>query len=151
MVKVIPGALEGEKMKVIAADGTPGLQDLAGFGATLWSRDTHLWWRNAKPGNRLVLGFPAPEAGRYQIIAHLTMAPDYGIHQLSINGESAGKPVDHYHNRVVPREPLDLGFFQLREKENHLTVVCIGTNDKARPKNYMFGLDCIVLKRVGND
>ena len=42
---------------------------------------------------------------------------------------------------------LELGTFDLKTGENRLEVQITGTNEKARPKNYMFGLDCIVLKQ----
>jgi len=111
-----------------------------------WSRAAHLWWREAKPGDRLVLSFEAPKAGRYRITAQLTKAVDYGIHQLSINGQAAGKPIDLFHDGVIPAEPLDLGVFDLKEKDNQLTVEVAGSNEKARPKAYMFGLDYLALK-----
>jgi hypothetical protein len=77
------------------------------------------------------------------------MAVDYGVHQLLVNGREAGKPVDLYHDGVVPREPLDLGVFELAGEDNRLTAVVQGTNEKAAPKNYMLGLDCLVLEPEG--
>ena len=147
-VKVIAGAIEGESLKVLEVDGTAEPQDLAGFEPELWSKDRHLWWREAKPGGRLRLAFPAPADGRYKVVAYLTKAKDYGVHRILINGKAAGDPIDFYDERVVPVAPLDLGIVALRASGNELTVECVGTNDKANPRNYMFGLDCIVLAAV---
>jgi hypothetical protein len=36
--------------------------------------------------------------------------------------------------------------YDLKETGNRLGVEIVGTNDKARPKNHMFGLDFILLK-----
>ena len=89
---------------------------------------------------------PRRDTRMISITAQLTKAVDYGIHQLSINGQAAGKPIDLFHDGVIPAEPLDLGVFDLKEKDNQLTVEVAGTNEKARPKAYMFGLDYLVLK-----
>jgi len=142
---VVKGALEGEKLKVLAKTGAADPQDTSGYDGA-WSGDSHLWWRGAKPGDVLRLEFPAPEAGRYRVIVALTKAVDYGIHQLAVNGARAGEAIDLYHRGVVPTGPFDLGPFELKEGANELSVTCAGTNPRANPKNHMFGLDYILLK-----
>ncbi len=148
--KVVKDSIEGESLKVLEMTG-PGVaspQDMSPFGEH-WSRDAHLWWRGAKQGNRLVLGFDAPRTGRYRVTAQLTKAVDYGVHQLSVNGVKAGKPADLWNDGVIPADPLDLGVFDLTAAGNRLTVEITGTNDLARPRSYMFGLDYIRLKAEG--
>jgi hypothetical protein len=66
-----------------------------------------------------------------------------------VNGEKAGSAVDLFNDGVIPAEPIDLGVFALKEKDNQLAVEIVGTNEKARPKAYMFGLDYLVLKPAG--
>lgn len=141
----IAGAIEGETLAQLEkTGGVADSQEMSPFEGQ-WSRDHHLWWREARPGDRLVLGFDAPKAGKYRLIARLTKAVDYGIHQLKVNGRKAGDPVDLWNDGVIPFE-LDLGTFDLETKGNRLEVEITGTNDRARPKNYMFGLDCLILK-----
>ncbi len=141
----IAGAIEGEELAQIEkTGGVADGQEMSPFEGQ-WSRDHHLWWREARPGDRLVLGFDAPKAGKYRLIARLTKALDYGIHQLKVNGRKAGDPVDLWNDGVIPFE-LELGTFDLEAKGNRLEVEITGTNDKARPKNYMFGLDCLTLQ-----
>jgi len=109
-----------------------------------WSNNDHLWWTGAKPGDVLEVGFEAPKAGKYQVAVILTKARDYGIVQLSINGQKAGDPIDLYNPEVIRTEPIPLGIFELKEGENALRVEIMGANEKAI-KSYMVGLDDVVL------
>ena len=145
-VKRIEGALEAETLRVATTGGVAQAQDTSGF-AGLWSGDKHLWWRDAKVGDVLTVQFDAPAAGRYEVGAYLTMAPDYGRHRLSINGAPAGAPVDLFATAVKPAPRRSLGAFRLTKTGNLLRVEVVGTNPKARPRNFMFGLDCLVLKK----
>lgn len=128
-------------MRIIKSVGTAEPQD--------WNDESngrHLWWHAGhKPGDVLVLGFDAPKAGKYRVMAKFLKAVDYGIHQLAINGVKAGEPIDFFNNGVVPTKEIDLGSFELKQGENELSVTVIGANEKA-VKSYMFGLDYIRLQ-----
>ncbi len=65
--------------------------------------------------------------------------------QLKINGQQAGEPIDFYHNGVIRTGEVPLGVFELRKGANELSAVVVGANPKAQ-KQYMFGLDYILLK-----
>ena len=142
--KAIPGVIEGEKLKVISkTGGNPQEQDMAGFGEH-WSNDAHLWWIDAKPGDKLELALPVDKAGRYNITAQLTKARDYGIVQLSLDGAKLGDPIDLYDPNVVPLTGVKFGARDLSAGEHKLVVEIIGANEKA-VKSYMFGLDYFKL------
>src|SRR5207302_9270435 len=48
----VKGALEGESLKIISkTGGNPQEQELTGFQGQ-WSNDAHLWWIDAKPGDK---------------------------------------------------------------------------------------------------
>lgn len=135
-----PGAIEGEEMKIVEKTGIVEPQGVLGC-----SNDEHLWWREGhKPGDRLVLLFQVPQAGRYSVVGRFVKAVDYGVHRLAINGMGAGGPIDFYNNGVVMSEEISLGEFELQAGENLLTVEVIGANDQAI-KKYMFGLDYLKL------
>jgi len=142
------GAIEGESLPIVEKKGEAGPQDMSAFEGGSWSREAQLWWRGANPGDRLVLRFDAARAGRYRVIVRTTRAPDYGIHQIRVNGKDAGGPIDFHDGRVVAAEARDIGAFDLAAEGNRLEVEIAGTNPGARPKNYMFGLDYIVLEPV---
>ena len=143
----VPGVLEGETLKIVSkTGGEPQEQDMTGF-AGQWSNDAHLWWINAKAGDKLVLSLPVVKSGKYHVLAQLTKAPDYGIVQLSVDGEKLGGPVDLYHRSVVATGQLDLGVRELSAGEHKLEVEILGANPAAI-KSYMFGLDYVKLQPI---
>jgi len=143
----VKGAIEGERMKVLSkTGGNPQLQDLGGY-AGQWSRDAHLWWTDARPGDKLVLEVPVEKGGNYHLKMQCTKAPDYGIFQLSLDGRKLGDNLDLFHPSVVPTGELDLGTCQLTAGPHSLEVEVTGANEKA-VKSYMFGLDYVRLLPV---
>ncbi len=143
----IKGALEGEGLKVLAkTGGNPQEQDLGNFEGQ-WSNDAHLWWTEAKPGDKLELALPVEKSGRYRLGMQLTKAPDYAIVQLSLDGEKLGAPLDLFNRSVVPTGLMPMGTHQLSAGEHRLGVEILGANEKA-VKNFMFGLDYLKLEPV---
>ncbi|MCL6519408.1 MAG: DUF2961 domain-containing protein [Armatimonadetes bacterium] len=140
----VPGAIEGENMKILSkTGGNPQIQQLG----ERWSGEAHLWWINAKPGDKLDLELPIKGTGKYELVAALTKAIDYGIVQFYLDGQKIGNPIDLYNNGVVPTGEISLGTFNLSKGSHKLTVEIIGANEKAI-KSFMFGLDYIKLKKA---
>jgi hypothetical protein len=138
------GALEGERLKIVRKTaGNPHRQDLSGHEGQ-WSDDAHLWWVEGKPGDQLDLLLPVKETGKYKLIVALTKARDYGIVQLSLDGQKLGEPVDLYNPEVVPTGPIDLGVHDLTAGDHTLRFEITGANQKA-VKAYMAGLDYVTL------
>jgi hypothetical protein len=143
----VKGALEGEKLKILSKTaGNARPQDMAHFGPG-WSGESQLWWTQAKPGDRLVLELPVAETGKYKLVGNLTMAIDYGIHQLSLDDKKLGPPIDLFNDGVVPTGKVDLGTHELEKGAHKLTVEITGANPKA-VKAYMFGLDYVKLEKA---
>jgi len=129
--------------------GTPAgdvqTQDMTGFGEGKWTNNDHLWWTGAKPGDKLNLAIVVKKTGTYKLSAVLTKAIDYGIVQLSLDGEKLAGPIDLFNDGVIPTQPpVPLGTRQLSEGKHTLTVEILGANDKA-VKGYMFGIDTFNL------
>ncbi len=142
--KRLLGVVEGEEMKVLTKTaGDAREQDLSGRDGT-WSNDAHLWWTGAKPGDKLELALPVETSGKYALEVHLTKARDYGIVQLSLDGQKLGEPIDLYGSKVVPTGAIKLGAHELAAGEHKLTIEITGANEKA-VKNHMFGLDYVKL------
>jgi hypothetical protein len=143
LVPRVPGAIEGESLRIVQLQGTTSVQDWDGL-----SGGKQLWWHaGIQPGHQLRLTFDAPRDGRYRVLGHFLSARDYGIHQLAINDRSAGNAIDFYHPEVQPTGERDLGTFELRATNNTLTVTVLGANANAVP-SYMFGLDYLRLQPV---
>lgn len=142
----VPGAMEGERLKIISSTGgNPHEQDLSGFGDQ-WSNDAQLWWVSAQPGDKLELALPVNKAGRYKLGLQLTKARDYGIVQLWLDGEKLGGSLDLYNPDVVPAK-LDFGTRDFSAGQHTLRVEILGANPQAA-RSYMFGLDYVKLEPV---
>jgi len=140
-------ALEGENLTVIKkTKGNVRPQKMHIFGSE-WSGDAQLWWTDAYPGDVLDLSLPIEKTGKYRLKIQLTKAVEYGIIQLYLDGNKLGSPIDLYCDRVIPSGVQDMGIHELSKGEHKLSVEIIGANQKA-VKNYMFGIDYLLLKEI---
>jgi hypothetical protein len=148
-----PLRIEGEGRKVLARGGRfwLGPQDMTEFFKDKWSGNTQLWCQSARPGDWVELELPVAADGRYQVLAYLTRARDYGIVQLSLNGKPLGAPIDGYHSpEVVNTGAIELGTVDLNRGGARLRVEVVGTNDRSVGPRYLWGLDCVVLQPVAS-
>jgi hypothetical protein len=146
----VAGAIEGETMRILgkSSDVEIGPQDMSIFSDGQWSGDSQLWVRPAKQGEWVDLELPVAADGRYHVIVYLTKAQDYGVVQFHLNGKSLGKPIDCFEpNRVVRAGAIDLWEMELKKGKVTMRVEVVGTNEKSVGLRYMWGLDCVVLKR----
>jgi len=143
-VKLPPGG--AGFVAVAEPPGSLEEQGMAGWVPGKWTDDNQLWWTGAKPGDKLQLRLQVKESGTYAVEACMTKAVDYGIVQLSIDDKPLGKPIDLYHNGVVPTGPIALGKISLAAGDHVLTVEIVGANPSA-VKAYLFGLDQVLLHK----
>ena len=143
--KLLGNAIEGEDMRFGATGGEVEPERMVRYLVSLWSQDQQLRWRGPKVGDRLTLEFDAPQEGRFALIGHFTQAQDYGIHQLSVNGEPVGPPRDFWGHVVAAQEDIDLGQHALRQHGNTLTIEVVGANPRVRDGRYDFGIDALQL------
>ena len=144
-VVTVKGAIEGEKLKVVSS--TAGITRTQDLGDEGWSNSSHLWWTDAKVGDKLTLAVPVTEAGKYELKAQLTKAGDYGIVQLFLDGEKIGDSIDLYNKGVTYTGQLSFGIHDLTVGDHQLGIEIVGANKDAA-KAYMFGLDYIKLDSV---
>jgi hypothetical protein len=140
----IPGAVEGEAMKIAAKSaGDVRPQPMGSFKAARWSGDSQVWWTGARPGGRIVLEVPVAVRGRYEVVAVCSKAHDYGTVTLAWNGAKPTVPLDLYDKDAVVVTPeVSLGIFDLEPGTVPLSVEIIGENPAAT-KAWMFGLDYV--------
>ena len=143
----IPGALEGEALKVLAkTGGNAKAQGMGGFGGE-WSRGSQLWWTGAKPGQKLTLALPVQEKGKYALKAALTLARDYGIINVVLDDKPVATAWDGYNGpKVVHSDELDWGTHELSAGEHQLTITISGKHADAVP-GYMVGVDYVRLEK----
>jgi hypothetical protein len=138
----VEGAIEGEKMAIVQTTG--GKTEVQG-GFWGLSNGEQIWWMDGKPGDTLVLEFDVPADGTYTVTGNFCHAGDYGIHEITVNGERAGE-FDFYGTGVNWKK-LSLGSHTLKKGKARLVVKVVGSNPKADPKRNMFGLDYILLEK----
>jgi hypothetical protein len=135
----VKGALEGEDLPILSCSGG-NTQKQDGFWQL--SAGKQLWWTDAKVGDELVIAFPVKKAGRYEVFANMCHAGDYGIHEISINGQPPVK-IDFF-SPIEWKKDL-LGTFDLPAGDVRMVVRVVGSNPKAEAR-HMFGLDYLLLE-----
>ena len=111
---------EGEALPLKGKSRVQGMQN---FGPQ-WSGDSHLLW-NGIAGEAMETSFEVSKTGRHRFTAVLTLAPDYGIFTVRLNGKVIREGVDLYARGVELAQPLDLGEFDfpvLYDRLNNLRV-----------------------------
>ncbi len=139
--RVVEGAIEGEDLKIV--DKTDGETEIQDIPAHKWSGNRQLWWRDAQPGDKLTLSLPVEKAGRYKLAAAFTLAIDYGVVRLTLDGKPLGEPVDFFHDGVIWKV-FNLGTHDLAAGQHRLTAEITGSNPAA-VKRHMFGVDYFKL------
>jgi hypothetical protein len=145
-VRRVAGAIEGESLKVLRATaGQAATQNMASFKAAQWSGGEQLFWRGAKPGDRLELELTAPADGTFDIAGVLTKARDYAIVRLQLDDEPLGDAIDLYAAPdVTTTGEVVWATRKLAAGPHRLAIHIEGANDAA-VKSYMVGLDYVRL------
>ena len=145
---VVEGALEGESLNVLQKPESSRIskQDMGGFSG-LWGSALQLFWQGGKDRDRLVLAVPVKMAGRFDLLAQFTKAPDYAAVQVYWDGNKLGGAFDTYDQAVVPSGEIRFGTLDLPAGESKLEIEIVGVNAKARGR--FVGLDYIRLVPAG--
>jgi hypothetical protein len=143
---MVPGALEGESMKIVEkTGGTAVSQNMGGFKADRWSGTDHLWWTGAKPGDKLGLEITVEHDGDYDVEIVLTRARDYGIVKLAIDDVVLDAGVDLYNGpAVITTGVLTYPKVALKKGDHRLNLEIMGANPEA-VKGYMVAIDYLRL------
>lgn len=129
---------EGEDLRFTVHGGTAARERLANCAGA-----HHLVWRDAEPGDRLLVQFEVQEAGRYSVELNLAQMPEYGRHRVSVNGVAVADEIDSYSANLYWQQ-VQLGVFDLVDGTNTLEVENLEPNTAASPGN-LFGLDYVFL------
>ncbi len=146
-LQTVPGALEGESLKVLEITGGKAKpQGMGGFGGE-WSGAAQLWWTGGKPDQKLTLALPVKEAGKYTLYGALTKAKDYGVTSIALDGKPVTSSFDGFNTpKVIHTGELDWGTHELTAGEHKLTFTLASPNPDAVPSN-MVGLDYVRLEK----
>jgi hypothetical protein len=150
--KLHPDAIEGEHLKVLSIDsGRHWVQNMSGYRDGHWSGEAQRIWTDGKQGGSIEIEFTVPEEDEYELLAVFTKAIDYGIFDLTLDGNSLGKRIDLYDTKVTTTDEISLGTIRLKKGPHRLKATAIGRSNNAKGKHqtgdYLFGLDYLRLKR----
>ena len=139
--------LEGAGLKVVTGNAQVAPQTMADYKGE-WSDNRQLLWSNDKSGQALSLELPVDADGRYEIKGKFTLAPDYAIARLDIEGKPLykGEKIDFYAQETRPTALMSLGTLSMNKGKRKLTITVFGKN--AKSAGYKVGLDEIQLKPV---
>ncbi|HVP48422.1 MAG TPA: DUF2961 domain-containing protein [Bryobacteraceae bacterium] len=126
-----------------------------------WGRDL-LFFEAESAGARINLPLDVPEKGRYEIVARIAQAPDYGDYYALLDGKptnldnrtaetsevpSAGPEVFHnFLGEIYVAVDRPLGWLDLEKGRHTLTFVCVGRD--SRSSGFNLGINDVVLERV---
>jgi HEAT repeat protein len=129
-----------------------------------WAKDL-LFFEAQGQGAKMHVPFDIPEAGRYELVAQIALAPDYGDYTALLDGQQTnldtrqaatseipfpGPEVFHnYLPEVYVAKDRPLGMFELTKGRHILTFVCTGKDPNSA--GYNFGIQELVLERVPLD
>jgi hypothetical protein len=117
-------------------------QAMKPWGSGLWSHGKQLFCRAESKGF-VELEFHVRQAGRYRLCVEGTVAPDYGIMRIALDGKPTGRPFDLYSGMVGPSGPLELGVHELAATKHPIRFTAVGKN--AVSKDFWFGVSTIDL------
>ncbi|MEY4916957.1 MAG: hypothetical protein RL616_870 [Verrucomicrobiota bacterium] len=148
--KHFTGAIECEKLKVLAKSGdfSVGEQGMEPFGSERWSGGAQLLGKPKVVGDFVELQVPTTNNAPQQLMLHATQAKDYAMLRFSVNGKIVPATFDGYASDVRPASVINLGKFTPHNGTFTLRVEVVGANAAAVGEKYLFGLDCLVLKKL---
>ncbi|HEY3742535.1 MAG TPA: DUF2961 domain-containing protein [Bryobacteraceae bacterium] len=126
-----------------------------------WGRDL-LFFEGTEKGSRINIPIDVRESGRYEILARIAQAPDYGEYvallddkPINLDNREAltseipmtGPQVLHnYSNEVYVAADQPLGWMSLTKGRHTLSFLCLGKD--GRSTGYYLGINDVVLERV---
>jgi len=129
-----------------------------------WAKDL-LFFEAQGQGAKIHVPIDIPETGRYEMVAMLAQAPDYGDYIALLDGKQTnldtrqaatsevpfpGPEVFHnYLPEVYVSKDRQIGMFELTKGRHTLTFVCMGKDPYSA--GYNLGLQEVVLERVPPD
>jgi len=126
-----------------------------------WGRDL-LFFEAEDKGSRINIPIDVRETGRYEILARIAQAPDYGDYSALLDGkptnvdnrqaatsEIPASGVQVFHNylpEVFVALDQPLGWLTLTKGRHTLSFICMGKD--SRSSGFNFGINDVVLEKV---
>ena len=147
----VDGAIEAETMEIVSKPADAEWKQEANWWNTQWSGDAQAWFGCKHVGDAVELRCPLHCEGPTKLTLYATRYPDYGIIQVSVNGQPFGGSIDLCNTKdkgVAPTGPIELGIFEAIGESAVIRFEVVGSNPSAPAPGTYFGLDCLVLTPV---
>jgi hypothetical protein len=129
-----------------------------------WGKDI-LFFQASGVDSRVDIPFDVPADGRYELIAQVAEAPDYGTYRVLIDGKTpgaggelehepganvgSGPSIDAYYTELFVGEDRVLGWPTLAKGPHTVSFICTGKSSASQ--GYNLGIDALVLARLATD
>lgn len=137
-----PTKIEAESL-VPTATGTAPVSSQPNCCGITWSGNAQLWMQATAPGQHTTVTFSVPTTGRYDLSIAQTLAHDYGMDTVAIDGNQLGSAVDGYSPNVQTTGPQDYGQLTLPAGSHTLTITA-ATHDPWAA-GFFAGFDYLLL------
>lgn len=128
-----------------------------------WSRDI-LFFKAEGAGSRLDIPLEVAAGGKYELVAQVAHAPDYGDYRVLLDGKPVTPGIEFenepganmggeaairaWHTELYVAEDHFLGWHDLTAGRHTLSFICGGKD--ARSSGFNLGLDTLILARVAS-
>lgn len=112
----------------------------------LWIDDRQLWWVPETADESLTIRIDVEKSGEYLIEGGFTLASDYGIFQLKVNGQTVGDVFDGFNPAVIHSGNRALGKTSLMAGKNEFVFDLVGKNRSS--SGFMVGIDYLQLSEL---
>lgn len=140
---ILSAGIEGEDCEIREVTGGKVYGQNRANG--LWSQNTQLFWHDAPIGSQLSVSFESPIETIAEMKVICSMAIDYGIFRVLLNGKKLIDKLNLYSPELIVRE-IPLGNVYLREGTNILTIEAMAPAYKF--EKCFFGLDRINIQPI---
>jgi hypothetical protein len=150
--RIFPGILiEGESLidsTMTSGETKPKKQENGRFFGS-----AQLFWQNPDPKGWIEVPFTIEEDGGYAVKIELARASDYGMYEISLDGEKIG-PARNLYNPILTVRAERLGVRELKKGRHVLRFTAVGSDPQSKlaadgGPGYFFGLDAIQLRKIG--
>jgi len=145
-----PGIIEGEDMTVKQiTSGRHWVQEMSSYGDGAWSSDEQLIWTDATLGGEIEIEFTVATSGPQRLVAAFSKAVDYGVFEISVDGQRLDRVFDFYDPIVTTTGELLLGTLEFKPGKHTLRAKAIGRNPKVKVQvtgGHILGLDYLRLE-----
>jgi hypothetical protein len=141
----VPGAIEAEDTPQIeVSEAKTSVQEMTGFPSDRWSGGKQLFCSEGKPGSQIRITFNVEKAGLYDLRSAMTMAPDFAVVRVLVDGTATKQEIDLYNAPdVISTGPLTLSQQQFTAGPHVVTVEITGKNPSS--KGMLIGIDYLQL------